>query len=171
MLFLFHHSCCKFSSTSQNWQSPAIWGFSLWFPQNQTQGGIFFQVHNSWILCLNQLSSHIQLFCSPAVRRLQKTWMKKTEEHVVQLLSPSQHFVTPWIAGCQPPWSCTISLSLLKFMSIELVMLSNHLTPCCPLLLLLSIIPSIRVFSNVVPESAMTAHAHMRLKKLRFVYL
>ena len=147
MLFSFHHSCCKFSSTSQNRQSPAIWGFSLWFPQNQTQGCIFFQVHNSWILCLNQLSSHIQLFCSPAVRRLQKTWIKKTEEHVVQLLSPSQHFVTPWIAGCQPPRSCTVSLSLLKFMSIESVMVSNHFILCCPLLLT-SIFHNIRFFSN-----------------------
>ena len=135
MLFSFHHSCCKFSSTSQNWQFPAMWGFSLWFPQNQTQGCIFFQVHKSWILWLNQLSSHIQLFCSPAVRRLWKTWKKKIEEHVVQLLSSIQLFVTPWIAGSQPPLSCTISLSLLKFMSIESVMVSNHFILCCPLLL------------------------------------
>ena len=55
--------------------------------------------------------------------------------------------MTPWIAGCQPPWSCTISLSLLKFMSIELVMVSNHFILCCPLLLT-SIFHNIRFFSN-----------------------
>ena len=90
---------------------------------------------------------------------------------VVQSLNHVWLFGTPWTAACMTSLSSTISLSLLKFMSIELVMLSNHLIPCCPLLRLLSIILSIRVFSNVVPESAMTEHAHTRLKKLRFVYL
>ena len=54
----------------------------------------------------------------------------------------------PWIAACQTSLSITISLSLLKFMSIESVMPSNHLILCCPLLLLPLIFPSIRVFSN-----------------------
>ena len=57
-------------------------------------------------------------------------------------------FVTPWTAACQPPLSFTISRSLLKFMSIELVTPSNHLILCHPLLLLPSIYSSIRVFSN-----------------------
>ena len=48
----------------------------------------------------------------------------------------------------QASLSCTVSWSLLKFMSIELVMLSNHLIFCCPLCLLPSIFPSIRVFSS-----------------------
>ena len=60
-------------------------------------------------------------------------------------------FVTPWTAACQASLSSTISRSLLKFMSIESVMPSNHLILCCPLLLP-SIFPSIRVFSN---ESAL----------------
>ena len=47
-----------------------------------------------------------------------------------------------------PGFSFTVSWSLLKLMSIELVIPSNHLILCCPLLLLLSIFPSIRVFSN-----------------------
>ena len=51
----------------------------------------------------------------------------------------------------QVPLSSTISLSLLKFMAIELVMLSNHLILCRPLLLLPSVFPSIRVFSNESP--------------------
>ena len=66
---------------------------------------------------------------------------------VVQLLSHIRLFVTPWIAACQPPLSFTVSQSLLRFMSIESVMLSNHLIPC-PLLLLPLIFPIIRVFSN-----------------------
>ena len=53
---------------------------------------------------------------------------------------------------CQAPVSSTVSRSLLKFMSVESVMLSNHLILCCLLLLLLSIFPSTRVFSN---ESAL----------------
>ena len=56
--------------------------------------------------------------------------------------------VTPWTATCQAFLSFTISRSLLKLVSIELVMPSNHLVVCCPLLLLPSIFPSIRVFSN-----------------------
>ena len=55
----------------------------------------------------------------------------------------------PWTAECQAPLS---SQSLLKFMSIKLVMLSNQFILCCSLLLLLSIFPNIRVFSN---ESAL----------------
>jgi len=66
----------------------------------------------------------------------------------VQLLSRVQLFVTPWTAACQASLSITNSQSLLKLMSIELVMPSNHLIPCRPLLLPPSIFPSIRVFSN-----------------------
>ena len=57
-------------------------------------------------------------------------------------------FVTPWTAAHQPFLSITNSWSLLKFTSIELVMPSNHLILCRPPLLLPSIFPSIRVFSN-----------------------
>ena len=53
---------------------------------------------------------------------------------VVQLLSRVCLFVTPWTATCQPSLSFTISWSLLKLMSVELVMQSNHLILCCPLL-------------------------------------
>ena len=52
---------------------------------------------------------------------------------VVQLLSHIQLFVTPWTAPCQAPLSSIISQSLLRFMSTESVMLSNHLILCCPL--------------------------------------
>ena len=57
-------------------------------------------------------------------------------------------FATPWTEAPQTSLSFTISRSLLKLMSFQLVMPSNHLILCCPLLLLPSIFPSIRVFSN-----------------------
>ena len=56
--------------------------------------------------------------------------------------------VTAWTAAYQASLSFTVSQNLLKLMSIELVMLSNHLILCHPLLLLPSVIPSIKVFSN-----------------------
>ena len=71
---------------------------------------------------------------------------------VVQSLSCVGLFATPWTAAHQASLSFTISQSLLKLMSMESVMPSNHLILCHPLLLLLSIFPSIRVFSN---ESAL----------------
>ena len=70
----------------------------------------------------------------------------------LQSLSHVRLFVTPRIAARQASLSITNSCSPPKPMSIELVMSSNHLILCCPLLLLPSIFPSIRVFSN---ESAL----------------
>ena len=70
----------------------------------------------------------------------------------VHLISCVRLFVTPWTTACQASLSFTISWTFLKLMSTELVMRSNHLLLCYPLLLLPSIFPSIRVFSN---ESAL----------------
>ena len=67
---------------------------------------------------------------------------------VVQWLSYMWLFATSWTAACQASLSFTISQSLLKLMSIEPVMPSNHLILCRPVLLLPSIFPSIRVFSR-----------------------
>ena len=67
---------------------------------------------------------------------------------IVQLLNRVRLAVTPWTAAWQASLSNTSSQSLLKLMSIEMVMLSNHLILYHPLLLLPSIFPSIRVFSN-----------------------
>ena len=66
----------------------------------------------------------------------------------VQQLSRVQLFVTPWAAACQASLSITNSWSLLKLMSIESVIPSNHLILCYPTLLLPLISPSIRVLSN-----------------------
>ena len=74
------------------------------------------------------------------------------ETSSVQSLSHIQLFVTSRTVACQASLFITNSRSLLKLMSIELVMPSNHLILCCPLLLLPSIFPSLRVFSN---ESAL----------------
>ena len=70
----------------------------------------------------------------------------------VESLGCVQIFATPWPAVCQASQSITNFWSLVKLMSIESVMPSNHLILCCPLLLLPSIFPNIRVFSN---ESAL----------------
>ena len=67
---------------------------------------------------------------------------------VVQLLSRVQLFATSWTAAHQASLSFTISRSLLKLMSIESAMPSNHLILCRPLLLPSSVFPSIRIFSN-----------------------
>ena len=66
----------------------------------------------------------------------------------VQSRSHVRLSATPWMAACQASLSTTNTQNLLKLMSIESVMPSNHLILCCPLLLLPSILPSIRVFSN-----------------------
>ena len=74
------------------------------------------------------------------------------QKHSVQLLSRVWLFATPQTVACQASLSFTISWILLKLMSIESAMPSNYLILCHPLLLLPSIFPSIRVFSN---ESAL----------------
>ena len=76
-------------------------------------------------------------------------WKESYDQpQLVQLLSHVQLFATPWTAARQASLSITNSQDLLKFMSINLVIPSNHLILCCPLLLLPSIFPSIRVFSD-----------------------
>ena len=76
----------------------------------------------------------------------------------VQSLSRVRFFASPWTAAHQASLSITNSWSLFKLMSIKSVMPSNHLILCCPLLLLPSIFPSLRVFSS---ESAL----HIRWPK------
>ena len=92
--------------------------------------------------------------CITMVRLLQLTnidALLPTEVHQFssdQLLSHVWLFMTPWTTARQSSLSITNSQSLLKLMSIALLMPSNHLILCCPLFLLPSIFPSIRVFSN-----------------------
>ena len=79
------------------------------------------------------------------------------QKHAVQSLSHVWLFATPQTVACQASLSFTISWILLKLMSIESVMPSNYLVLCHPLLLLPSIFPSIRVFSN---ESSYSVRPH-----------
>ena len=92
------------------------------------------------------------LFCLFNSARNLKIWKKVflCQENIssVQLLSCVQFFVILWTAACQASLSITNSQSLLKLMSIELVMPSHHLILCHPLVFPPSIFPSIRVFSN-----------------------
>ena len=84
---------------------------------------------------------------------------------VIQLVSLAELFVTPWIVASQVPLPSTLSWSLLKIMSIESVMLSNHLILSCPCLILPSIFPSIRVFSN---ELALCIKLELQLQQQSF---
>ena len=84
--------------------------------------------------------------------KLKTLHVKSIQFSSVQSLSRVQPFATPWTAAHQASLSITNSRSPPKPMSIELLMSSNYLILCCPLLLLPSIFPSIRVFSN---ESAL----------------
>ena len=74
--------------------------------------------------------------------------MRSVQFSSVQSLSHIRLFATPWTAALQASLSIINSQSLLKLMSVELVMPSNHLILCHPLFLLPSIFPTIRVFSN-----------------------
>ena len=101
-----------------------------------------------WLLC--------QAFCcsgqlwSPSTQRFCKDLFLKRMAVVIPLISINcvRLFATPWTKACQASLSLTVSWSLLKFMSTELMMLSNHLILCHPFLLLLSVFPSIVVFSS-----------------------
>ena len=90
-------------------------------------------------------SEQTNLNCPNAIN-LGATKFKKNQS--VQSLSHVCLFATPWTEAHQASLSITNSWSLLKLMSIESVMPSNHLILCRPLLLLPSIFPNIRVFSN-----------------------
>ena len=101
-------------------------------------------------MCLMQKRHLSHEFCFAVSHRAVDHVFSVNELTVVavQSFSHVQLFVTPWTAACQASLSFTVSWNLLKLMSIESVMPSKHLTLCCPLLLLPSIFPSIRLFSS-----------------------
>ena len=78
-------------------------------------------------------------------------WQGSLKKVVVQLLSCVWLFVIPWTAAHEASLSFAISQSLLKFMSTESVTPSNHLILCCPLLLLPSFFPRIKVTKDLTP--------------------
>ena len=87
------------------------------------------------------------MVCVPLSNGLEKWTIPTSVFHSVQPLSRVRLLMTPWTAACQDSLSIANSWSLLKPISMAVVMPSNHLILCCPLLPP-SIIPSIRVFSN-----------------------
>ena len=107
---------------------------------------------------------HCSVYCGMAASksfRVRKGEHELVVEHkgdfIVDLsLSCVQLFAKPWTAACQASLPFTISWNLVKLMSFESMMSSNHFVLYCPLLLLPSIFPSIRVFSN---ESALRIRA------------
>ena len=110
----------------------------------------------AYFICVICLSFSLSLTACLAFRKLHgfcsDSYLiprpQSTTFAIVQLLSCVRLFATPWTAARQASLFFTISLSLLKLMSLESVMPSNHLILCHPLLLLPSIFPRLRVFSN-----------------------
>ena len=98
----------------------------------------------SVLTLINYLWKKTSLNCSP--RRKQQVYIDLSSS--VQSLSCVRLFATPWTAARQASLSITNSRSIPKLMSVESVIPSNHLILCHPLLLLPSIFPSIRIFSN-----------------------
>ena len=99
------------------------------------------------------LCFHASLFWGAKVKKkCHRILPSQSQVSSVQSLSHVQLFPTPWTTACQASLSITNSRSSLKLMSIESVMPYSHLILCCPLLLLPSTFPSIRVFSD---ESAL----------------
>ena len=110
------------------------------------------RIHYRWCCVLDQRPCNVRMSLSPFVMLVVIGDLCLDQLVVVQSLRVSDFLQPPWTAAHQASLSFTISYSLLRFMSIESVMLSNHLILCHSLLLLPSIFPSIRVFSN---ESAL----------------
>ena len=104
-------------------------------------------ISNLWGLFLTKQKAFIIWLAYPRLRDSRYGAFLLSVQSV-HLFSRVQLFVTPWTSACKASLSITNSRSLLKLMSIQLVMPSNRLILCCPLLLLPSIFPSIRVFSK-----------------------
>ena len=122
------------------------------FPYIPTPQGLFITIHPSACHCQSYRAHHIRIACQCRRINGQGSFCP------VQSLSHVQLFATPWTAACQASQSIINSRSLLKLVSTELVMPSNQLILCSPLLLPPSIFPSMGVFSN---ESAL----HIRWPK------
>ena len=140
-------------SFSRRSSHPIYWNCISYVP---ALAGIFLSTGTTWeaafIVCVKFLfiDSHWKLFFrwSKWLHWILYGLFKISVQSLIHL----RLLVTPWTATCQASLSITNAQSLLTFMSIELVMPSSPLIHCCPLLLLPSISPSIRVYSN---ESAL----------------
>ena len=123
--------------------------FLLFQDENQTVGCLVFALGGEY-----RCSMWLVNFIAPSYPHASKMqpsvacYTSLSSVQFFQWLSHVRLFVTPWTAACQASLSITNTQSLLKFMSIESVIPFNRLILCCPLLLLSSIFPSIRAFSN-----------------------
>ena len=139
------------STLRRRW--PKYWRFSFSIiPSKEIPGLISFRMDCLDLLAVQRTLKHLLQHHSSKASVLQRSafFMVQLSHPYssVQSLSCIQLFVTPWTALHQASLSITNPWNLLKLMPIELVMPSNHLILCRPLLLLPSIFPSIRVFSN-----------------------
>ena len=139
------------------WQNNPRGPFTFWNSPGVSWGSVFMKSLYRWLLL--PYPSFLPLFflpqqvtCPIILVSAQFLGIPAKEHLVVDWLSHVRLFVTPWTAVHQASWPFTVSLSLLKPMSIVSVMPSNHLIPCHPLLLLPWIFPSIRGFPS---ESAL----------------
>ena len=127
-----------------------------------------------------QVSCIVGRFCTSWATREALTFSKDVQQIlfdgfvvVVQLLNHVWIFETPWTVAHQASLSFTVSQSLLKLMSIDLVMPSNHLILCHPFLLLPSIFPSIRVFFKRVGPSHQVAKVlelQLQLQSFQWIF-
>ena len=152
---LFHACSKEGSSNQQSFSCFHVFAFSrMSYSWNQIECSLF--------RLLFLIDIHLK--CSPSFQDLISHFFLAVTNIplygsvVVQLVSGVQHFATPWTVAHQVSLSFIISWNLLKLMSIESVMPSSHLVLCRPLLLLPSMFPRIRFFSN---ESAL----HIRLPR------
>ena len=123
--------------------------------------------------CLQVQFLSLCLYSCPANRLINTIFLDSIYNvfSSVQLLSHVQLFGTPWTVARQASLSFTISWSLLKLTSVKLVIPSNHLILCCPLLLLLSIIPSIRVFSMISSLNQVAKVLELQLQHQSFQWI
>ena len=142
LCLLSYFSCVLFCATLWDLPDPGIEPVSLKSP---ALAGRLFTTSATWEAPIIHFPVSLLLLC-PALTEEMNHYLAQFSS--VQLLSRVWLFVTPWTAAYQAFLCITISRSLLKLVSTELVMPSNHFILCHPLLLLPSIFPSIKVFSD-----------------------
>ena len=130
--------------------------WSYWMHRKKRTYTIVSSLSTSPLLWASNILSHLHRPLAPWKRKrrlIYSVLFSSVQFSSVQLFSHVWLFVTPWTTARQASLSIANSWSLFKLMSIESVMPSNHLILCCPLLLVPSIFPCIRVFSNeLVPH-------------------